>query len=110
MREIDAQTEKITELPPHGNTSPTTYISFCAKSVSISQVDFLADIAASKKYFRQKFKVELKFICAEFQFFSTYSEYDIITILVNISHGNGSLASYTTEAWKKVSQYSTLYR
>ena len=25
MREIDAQTEKITELPPHGNTSPTTY-------------------------------------------------------------------------------------
>ena len=26
MREIDAQTEKITELPPHGNTSPTTYV------------------------------------------------------------------------------------
>ena len=26
MREIDAQTKKITELPPHGNTSPTTYV------------------------------------------------------------------------------------
>ena len=26
MREIDAQTEKITELPPHGNSSPTTYV------------------------------------------------------------------------------------
>ena len=42
--------------------------------------------------FSNKFKVELKFICAEFQIFSTLSKHDI-TILVIISHGNGSLTS-----------------
>ena len=43
--------------------------------------------------FGQKFKVKLKFICAEFQIFSTLSKHDI-TILVIISHGNRSLTSY----------------
>ena len=43
--------------------------------------------------FGKKFKVELKFICAEFQIFSTLSKHDI-TILVIISHGNRSLTSY----------------
>ena len=43
-------------------------ISFCAKSASISLVDFSMDIVASKKYFRQKLKVELKFISAIFTF------------------------------------------
>ena len=43
--------------------------------------------------FGKKFKVELKFICAEFQIFSTLSKHDI-TILVVISHGNRSLTSY----------------
>ena len=43
------------------------YISFCAISASISLVDFSVDIAASKKYFRLKFQVEFKFICAKFQ-------------------------------------------
>ena len=37
--------------------------------------------------------VELKFICAEFQYFSTFNKY-YITILVRISHGNRSLTSY----------------
>ena len=43
--------------------------------------------------FDKKFKVELKFIIAEFQIFSTLSKHDII-ILVIISHGNRSLTSY----------------
>ena len=34
-----------------------SYISFCAKSASISLVDFSMDIVASKKYFRLKFQV-----------------------------------------------------
>ena len=41
----------------------------------------------------KKFKVELKFICAEFQIFSTLIKHDI-TILIIISHGNRSLTSY----------------
>ena len=45
--------------------------------------------------FGKKFKVELKFICAEFQIFLTLSKHDI-TILVIISHGNRSLTSYDT--------------
>ena len=44
--------------------------------------------------FGKMFKVELKFICAEFQIFSTLSKHDV-TILVIISHGNRSLTSYT---------------
>ena len=44
-------------------------ISFCAKSASISLVDFSVHIVDSKKCFRLKFQVELKFICTEFQFF-----------------------------------------
>ena len=71
-------------------------MSFCAKSASISLVDFSVDIVASKTYLRQKFKVELKFICAEFQIFSTFSKHDI-TILWNMSHGNRSLTSYSRE-------------
>ena len=43
--------------------------------------------------FGKKFKVELKCICAEFQIFSTLCKHDI-TILIIISHGNGSLTSY----------------
>ena len=72
-----------------------SYMSFCAKSASISLVDFSVDIVASKQYFRWKFKVELKFICAEFQHFSTLSKHDII-ILVIVSHGDRSLTSYST--------------
>ena len=68
-------------------------ISFCAKSASISLVDFSVDIATSKKYFRWKFKDELKSLCVEFQFFSALNQYNI-TILVGISHGNRSLTSY----------------
>ena len=45
-----------------------SYISFCAKSASISLVDFSMDIVAWKKSFRQKLKVELKFISAIFTF------------------------------------------
>ena len=70
-----------------------SYISFCAKSASISLVDFSVDIVASKTYFRWKFKTELQFICAKFQIFSTLSKHDIV-ILVSISHGNRSLTSY----------------
>ena len=43
--------------------------------------------------FGKKFKVQHKFICAEFQIFSTLSKH-YITILVIISHGNRSLTSY----------------
>ena len=68
------------------------YISFRANSALISMVDFSVDIVAPKKYFRWKFKVRLKFICADFQFFPTFSEYDII-ILVKSFHGNSSLTS-----------------
>ena len=46
-----------------------SYISFCAKSASISLVDFSMDIVAWKKSFRQKLKVELKFISAIFTFY-----------------------------------------
>ena len=46
-----------------------SYNSFSAKSASISLVDFLVDIFASKNIFGKKFPVELKFICAEFQIF-----------------------------------------
>ena len=35
MREIDAYTEKITELPPHGNTSPTTYPSLIHRGTNV---------------------------------------------------------------------------
>ena len=45
-----------------------SYISFCAKSASISLVDFSMDIVAWKKSFRQKLKVEIKFISAIFTF------------------------------------------
>ena len=71
-----------------------SYISVCAKSASISLVDFSVDIVASKRYFRLKFPVELKFICAEPQIFSTFSKHAII-ILEGIFHGNRSLTSYT---------------
>ena len=40
----------------------------------------------------KKFEVELKFICAEFQIFSTLSKHDITTLVI-ISHGNRSLTS-----------------
>ena len=43
--------------------------------------------------FVKMFKVELKFICAEFQIFSTLSKHDI-TILVIIYHRNRYLTSY----------------
>ena len=69
-----------------------SYISFCAKSASISLVDFSVDMVASKKYFQQKIKVELKFIWAEFHYFTTFNEY-CITISVRIFHGNRSLTS-----------------
>ena len=55
-------------------------------------VDFSVDIVVSKKYFREKFKVELKYIRADFQFFPTFSKYNI-TILASISHGNRSTTS-----------------
>ena len=42
--------------------------------------------------FGKKFKVELKFICAEFQIFSTLRKHDITTLVI-ISHGNRSLTS-----------------
>ena len=45
-----------------------SYISFCAKSASISLVDFSMDIVVWKKSFRQKLNVELKFISAIFTF------------------------------------------
>ena len=45
-----------------------SYISFCAKSASISLVDFSMDIVASKKKFLQKVNIELKFISAIFTF------------------------------------------
>ena len=70
-----------------------SYISFCAISASISLVDFSVVIVVSKTYFRQKFQIELKFICAESHIFSTLSKHDI-AILVSISHGNRSLTSY----------------
>ena len=69
-----------------------SYMSFCAKSASISLVDLSMDIVASKKYLRQKFKVELKFIFDEFQNFSAFRKDDII-VLVSNSHGNRSLTS-----------------
>ena len=72
-----------------------SYISFCAKSASISLVDISVNIVVSKTYFRQKFQIELEFICAEFHIFSTISKHDI-AILVSISHGNRSL---TPCAW-----------
>ena len=49
-----------------------SYISFCAKSASISLVDFSVDIVTSKTNFWLKFQVELKFICAEFQIFFSH--------------------------------------
>ena len=55
-------------------------------------VDFSVDIVARNNIFGKKFNVELKFIYAEFQIFSTLSKHDI-TILVIISHGNRSLTS-----------------
>ena len=42
--------------------------------------------------FSKKFKVELKFICAEFQIFSTFRKHDIADFM-SISHGNRSLTS-----------------
>ena len=69
-----------------------SYVSFCAKSASISLVDIFVDIVASKKTFRQKFQVELEFICAEFQILLTFSKHNII-ILVGIFHGNRSLTT-----------------
>ena len=51
--------------------------------------------------FGKKFEVELKFICAEFQIFSTLSKHDI-TILVIISHGNRSLTSYPVYCEKQL--------
>ena len=45
-----------------------SYISFCAKSASISLVVFSMDIVGWKKSFRQKLKVELKLISAIFTF------------------------------------------
>ena len=44
----------------------------------------------------KKFKVELKFICAEFQIFATLGKHDII-ILAIIYHGNRSLTSYAVQ-------------
>ena len=70
-----------------------SYMPFCAKSASISMVNFLAILLRRNNIFSKKFKVELKFICAEFQIFSTLSKHDI-TILVIISYGNRSLTSY----------------
>ena len=69
-----------------------SYISFWAKSASISLVDFSVDIIAPKNIFSKSLKVELKFICAKFQIFSTFSKHDI-TILVGVSQGNRSLTS-----------------
>ena len=74
-------------------------MSFCNKSASISLLDFPVDVMASKKYLRQKFKVELKFICAEFQIFSTLRKHDI-TVLVSTFHGNRSMTSYITAMMK----------
>ena len=64
-------------------------------------VDFSVDIVASNLYFRQKFKLELKFICTEFQFSSTFNKYDI-AILVRIVQGNRSLISYNHYALEDV--------
>ena len=71
-----------------------SYILFCAKSASISLVDFSVDIVVSNTCFQWKFKIELKFICAYFQILSTFSKHNI-AILVSISHGNRSLTSYS---------------
>ena len=48
-----------------------------------------------KNIFGKKFPVELKFICAEFQIFLTFSKHAII-ILEGIFHGNRSLTSYSS--------------
>ena len=57
-----------------------------------------------KNIFQLKFKVELKFICAEVQYFSTFNKYHI-TILVRISHGNRSLTSYI---YTQVERYTAI--
>ena len=47
-----------------------SYISFFAKSASISLVDFSVDIVASEKYFRQKFpQSSLSLFVPSFRFF-----------------------------------------
>ena len=70
-------------------------MSFCAKSASISQVDFSVDIVASKKNIVGKsLKSSLSLFVVRFRFFSTLRKHDI-TVLVSISQGNRSLTSYT---------------
>ena len=56
--------------------------------------------------FSKKFKVELKFSCAEFQILSTLSKHDI-TILVIISHGNRCLTSYGVRIHQPAIWYQT---
>ena len=58
--------------------------------------------------FGKKFKVEHKFICAEFQIFSSLSKHDI-TILAIISHGNRSLTSYIKNVRPCITNYSHSY-
>ena len=87
-----------------------SYISFCAKSASISLVDFSVDIVMSKTCFGEKLKIELKFICAKFQIFSALGKHDTVN-LVSISHGNRSQTSYLTvgELRSGVTGFATIY-
>ena len=70
-----------------------SYFSFCAKSASISLVDFSVDIIA----FGKSLKSMLRLFEPILSFFSTFNKYDI-AILVTFSHGNRSLFSYLP--WK----------
>ena len=87
-----------------------SYMSFCAKSASISMIDFLVDIVASKQYFQVKsFRSSLSLFVPSFRFFSTLSKHDI-TIFVIISHGNRSLTSYCFGIRTFLKQYSCYER
>ena len=55
-------------------------ISFCAKLVSISQVDFLVDIVAFKNIFGKSLKSGLSLFTSSFRDFSTFSKYDIVIL------------------------------
>ena len=77
-----------------GLTGAYSYMSFAPNQCRFQWSISWWILLRRNNIFGKKFKVELKFICAEFQIFSTLSKHDI-TILVNISHGNRSLTSYS---------------
>ena len=70
-----------------------SYISFCAKSASITLVDFSVDFVSLKKYSQHKSKVKLEIIWADSQFISKSNKYDITILVVRNFHGNSSLVS-----------------